>query len=802
MDEGNYLTREFKWFTQKDYFPTAKQLSAVKAELGEDADEILASLNSKKLSAIENRNFLPTAIDGFLRKKKDLGPAMLDYLGEIRQPGERIRGSLTRVARGVYRDEADAEIKDLLLTKGLATNSSAPGLTELSLRRYERGGSGIYVPQHVQSALDQIYVGGGKDAVAVPVSSALSDLWNTGVGVSKAVKVLLNPPSYAVQLYGNTANLVGMGINPFSGAVRGLRMALSEYGPIERLTKNPQARISLLREINDMTRYGIKGTNILDSDIRSSLERGFFSDTTQKIIDPISKAYTVPDTMGRFVAWKHHQRLLRDVFPTANEETIKRYAADVTNDVYQNYARLSRTGKELSRVGIIPQFASFTMEFARNQYNQGRLIREMMAGTFGSGAKGLGPANVAAMREEGGRRLSALLGVYGLTFASIKAFNANNGVDNTTEAALKDVAIPAYDDNRFLAISYDPKTRTGKYANPSYIVPNAVGLSALDAGLKGEPVQGVVDLLTNEFVGEGSFLLRSTAAALFNVDPKNRKKISAEVEGYKNIEERVRFLIGDAFEPGFAREVTKFQQAQRGQGELTTGDVARRQVGVRLNSFKVDESAMFRIKEFVENAQLVASRYSSARDYANKSPEEVAAIYQESNATYKANMQEVIKKVNSLRTLNFSEDEIIKILGGDGARLSNSAILDTLDGKVSDIPLVKRVTPTGVWEEKVSVLPRAEQMQEIQRIARVDPNLGKSLMSISRSEQLAKQRGVTSRDSLIMNLGVSDGTRAGYIYKQSIGLQNPDAYIQAMARKGIVTPEVFRQIKLLQQANQ
>ena len=211
---------------------------------------------------------------------------------------------------------------------------------------------------------------------------------------------------------------------------------------------------------------------------------------------------------------------------------------------------------------------------------------------------------------------------------------------------------------------------------------------------------------------------------------------------------------------------------------------------------------MFRIKEFVENSQLVASRYYSARDYAKKSPEEVAAIYQESNATHKANMQEVIKKVNSLRALNLSEDEIIKILGGDGARLGNSAILDTLDGKVSDIPLVKRVTPTGIWEEKISILPRAEQMQEIQRISRADPSLGKSLMSMARSEQLAKQRGITSRDSLIMNLGVSDGTRAGYIYKQSIGLQNPDAYIQGMARKGIVTPEVFRQIKLLQQANQ
>jgi hypothetical protein len=211
---------------------------------------------------------------------------------------------------------------------------------------------------------------------------------------------------------------------------------------------------------------------------------------------------------------------------------------------------------------------------------------------------------------------------------------------------------------------------------------------------------------------------------------------------------------------------------------------------------------MFRIKEFVENSQLVASRYSSARDYAKKSPEEVAAIYAESNATHKANMQEVIKKVNGLRTLNFSEDEIIKVLGGEGARLGNSAILDTLNGKVSDIPLVKRVTPTAVWEEKISVLPRQEQMKEIQRIARVNPSLGKSLLSISRSEQLAKQRGMTPKDSLIMGLGSSDGTRAGYIYQQSIGFPNPDAYIQSMARKGIVTPEVFRQIKLLQQANQ
>jgi hypothetical protein len=802
MDEGNYLTREFRWFTDKNYFPTQKQLDAVRAELGEGAEEVLASLNNKKLTAVENQNFLPTAIDGFLRKRKDLGPAMLEYLGEIKQPGERIRGSLSRVARGAYRDEGDAAIKQLLLERGIASRTSSPGAVEISLRRYEQGGSGVYAAPHVQKALDQIYTVSGKDAARAPVTAALSDLWNTGVGVSKAVKVLLNPPSYAVQLYGNTANLLGMGINPFVGAGRGLRLALSEYGPVERLSKNPESRIALLKDINDMGRYGIKGTNILDSDIRSSLERGIFSDTAQKIIDPVSKAYTTPDTMGRFVAWKHHQRLFRDMFPTANEETIKQFAADVTNDVYQNYSRLSRTGRDLSRIGIIPQFASFTMEFARNQYNQGRIIREMMAGTLGKNVKGLGQANMDAMRLAAGERLSALLGVYALTFASIKAFNANNNVDQETEAALKTVAIPSWDNNRFLAITYDPETKTGKYANPSYVVPNAVGLSALDAGLKGEPLEGVMDMLTNEFVGEGSFLFRSTAAALFNVDPKNRKKISTEVDRYKNTVDRVKFLVEDAFQPGFAREVRKFQEARRGQGELTTGDVARRQIGVRLNSFDVKESAMFSIKENVENSRLESSRYSSARDYSNKSQEEIAQIYQRANASHNANMQEIIKKVDSLRALKIPQDEIIEILGSEGARLGSAAILDTLRGTISDLPLVKRTTPTAIWDERIAPLGSREQEQEIRRIASTDPQLANSLVSILRSNRSAEARGITGIDRLYMGLGVADGTRAEYIYRQMQESPNPTALLNEFKRKGIVTPQVAEQIRQRQAASQ
>jgi len=130
MDEGNYLTREFRFFTDADYFPTQKQLDAVRAEIGEGANEVLANLAQKKLSSVKNKNFLPTAIDGFLRQRKEIGPALLDYLGEIKDPGERIRGTLSRVARGVYRDEADGAIKSILERNGLATRTPGPRMQE------------------------------------------------------------------------------------------------------------------------------------------------------------------------------------------------------------------------------------------------------------------------------------------------------------------------------------------------------------------------------------------------------------------------------------------------------------------------------------------------------------------------------------------------------------------------------------------------------------------------------------------------------------------------------------------------
>lgn len=798
--DGKYLTREFRFFTDKDYFPTAKQRQAVLAELGEGGEEYLASLDKKKLSNLNNRNYLPASIDGFLRQKKELGPALLDYLGEITEPGERIRGTLSRLARGVYRDEADNAIKNLLVARGLASTSPAQGAVELALKRFETGGSGFYVMPYVQRAINQVYLSGVKNDLQNPIIGGLKDLWNAGVGLSKAVKVLVNPPSYAVQAYGNAINLIGMGINPFAGAGRGLRLALSEYGPISNLTRNPEAKRRLIADAAEMTKYGIKGSNILDSDIRSGFERGIFSKVSQKALDPLSKAYTVPDTVGRFVAWKANQRLVRNIFPSASDETIKRFAADITNDTYQNYDRLSKTFKEFSKIGIVPQFASFTAELARNQYNQGRIIKEMMQGTLGRGVKGLGKADLAAMRIEGGKRLSSLLAVYGLSYGAVKAWNQNHNVTDAKEAALKETVLPDYDETKLLAITLSNDGKKVKYANPSYIVPIYTALSALDQGLSGQPIEGVKNLLINEFVGEGSFLARSVLSGVSNVDLDTGKVVSYETDKFKNAIERAKFVISDAFTPGVSREVTKLQQSLRGQGELTPSDVMRRQAGVRVNALNTQEQAMFKIKKSVENSRLASADYSAARDYRKLSPQEIAATYEKANAAYRDAMTKIARHANNLSTLGFTQGEIIQTLKDSG--LGSSSILSVLNNEIPNLPLVKRETGTQIWEDRIAMLPKQQQMSEIRKISRDNPSLGRSLISIYKSEELAKRRGMTPMDSLIMSLGTSDGSRAAYIYKQSIRYQNPNAYIQAMARKGIVTGEVMRQIRMMQQANQ
>ena len=819
MDRGNYLTREYRFFTDKKYFPTKQQRQGAVDELANSfyleattagspitreqslsrASQYLDDIDLKKLSEVGSFNLYPSSIDGFMKGRSELGPAFRGYLGEITDPGERVAGTMGRLARSVYRDATDSEIIKNFQRLGIGTENRAdPMFVPLKLRRAPGDAPKLFVPPHVQDAINELYLSNADEEIGNMAFRTLKDSIESGVSASKAVKVLLNPASYSVQFYGNAANLLGQGINPFgNGFSRGLRLAVSEFGPIERLTKNPEARKALLNDIQEMTKYGIKGANILDSDIRSGLETGVFGKALQKGLDPFAKTYTIPDTVGRYVSWKANQKMVSNVFPSASPEMVKLFAAEVTNNTYQNYQRLSSSLKKASRLGFIPQFASFTLEFARNQYHQGRIIRQMLNGTFGQGVVALGAADRRRMQIEGAKRLASLTTLYAGTAGAIKVFNEQNGVDQKTENALRDVAIPDYDRSRMLAMTLDKKTMTGKYANPSYIIPHATALSAFEAGLNGADASSVSNLITEELVGEGSFFARSLYSAVLGFNPRTGKPISYQTKPFERAKDAIKFFVEDAFTPGFSREVKKLGEAQRGQGDLAVDDVIARQFGARFNPINVKENARFKFKSISDRIQLASGDYTAARDYRNLSPQDVEAQYQKSNQARRDAMAVVLRHVDSLRTIGMNDNDIVQIMRDGG--IASKDILAAFDKEIPDLPRVKRQTPSEYWSEVISVLPAEKQMEEIRKLARSreTASLAQSLDNLRKQDLNYKARGIDAKDRLVLALGIADGERASYLHKRAKESGDYNTFVQNAIRRNLITKDVMQQMNIL-----
>jgi hypothetical protein len=802
-----YARKEYKAFLDPNYKPSGKQKQAARNELieaamkrGEDFDTASASAD-EHLKRLENsfastrkedpRGFFGNGVDSVFKKRKNPGEAEKIWLGEIKDPVERMRGTLTGIAKSVARERTNLILGKELVDAGVASTTKVDDdMIEIVLRGTGQEGSGLYAYPQVQTALNELYVGNGSEKMDNIFLNGLRDLYGAGVGLSKGAKVLFNTVAYPVQVYGNTANLLGMGINPFSKAGRGLRLALADVPLVSRamegLDKTPKARKALLNELEDMAKYGIKNANVLESDIRSTLNAGPFSKWLQKGLDPVGKAYQVPDTLGRYVGWKANQNTIRKMFPNASDEVVKKQAAMMINDTYQNYDKLSNVVRTLSRWGVMPQFASFTAEFARNQYNQGKMIARMIAGNFGEEFGELGAANVTKMRVEGSKRLASLLGVYGGTYAAIEGVKAASGVDDKKEEALRDVVYAPYDKNRNQLVKLDEGGRTGWVANPSYVVPHALGLSALQAGLNGDSEQSVIGLLAEELVGEGSFIFQSAYQALANRDDRGRL-ISEQVNELDQARERLGFFLTESFRPGFSRELKKLEKARLGKGDLTLKEVGARQLGARINPFDVGEAAMFTIRNTNKLSNEAKSGYNSLLKRGESSEAELNQAYERANNIYSDAFAALSKNNQSLIELGYDENERIKIF--KDANVSSKRVLEILDNSPSELPRASKKSTSDIYNEQGDTMQ--EKLVNIKRYLRKDPVVGKRLKAMWLRDQKSTKRGLSEKDSIIRNMDTDE--KVDYLSRNP-GMINefrrkgvlPDSVMQALRIKGVI----------------
>ena len=797
-----YARREYEAFLNPNYKPTKQQEQAARNELassfiakGDDNETAFAKANKKIetlkegfASEFKDSSKGGSNIDSIFRKRKNPGKAEREWLGEVRDPVERMRGTLTGVARSVAREKTNDILTRELIKSGIAFPSQVDGnMIKIALRGMPKEKSGLYAYPQVQTALNELYVGNGSEKMDNIFLNGLQDLYRAGVGLSKGVKVLLNTVAYPVQVYGNTANLLGMGINPFSNVPRGLRLALADVPLISRalegLENTPKARKALLDELEEMSKYGIKNANILESDIRSTLDSGPFSKWLQKGLDPFGKAYQTADTMGRYVGWKANQNTIEKIFPGVSDEAKKKMAAMMINDTYQNYDKLSNVVRTLSRWGVMPQFASFTAEFARNQYNQGKMIARMLAGNFGQEfSTELGEANVKQMRSIGIKRLASLLGVYGATYAGIEGVKAASGVDDKKEEALRDVVYAPWDKNRNQLVKLDKGGRTGWVANPSYVVPHALGLSALQAGLNGDSEQSVIGLMAEELVGDGSFIFQEAYQALANRDERG-ELISEQVDELDQARERLTFFLTESFRPGFSRELKKIQKARLGKGDLTLKEAGARQLGARINPFDVGEAATFTVRNTNTLSNKAKSRYTSLLKFGDASEAELNEVYNRSNEIYSDAFVALSKNNESLSALGYNENERIKIFKDGG--ISSKRILEILTNSPSDLPRTSKQSTSEIYGEMGETMQ--EKRSNIMKSMRTDPQTGKRLMSMWVREKRNASKGLNQRDTLMRNMDTDE--KVDYLSK------NP-GMINEFRRKNMLSNEVLRALRI------
>jgi len=793
----SYNRREYKLFLDSKYEPDAKLETAAFNELAEKMGPAKAKAHMDKLQnasaatrAEDPRSFMGAPVDSVLRRKHNPGAAERAWLGEVTEAPERIRGTLSGMGKSVARAEADSRIARSLVEDGIGAKAHSKGLVELRLRGTGPEGTGVYVNPEVQVALNNIYLPSTDVGTENIVINAMQDLYRASVAGSKASKVLLNTIAYPVQLYGNTASLIGMGVNPFNlkNASRGMDIALAEFGGIEAIRKNPASRKALLDEIQEMARYGIKNANILDSDLRSTLDNGIFSKAVGKVTDPLGKAYSVPDTMGRYVGWKSQQKTLRKLFPDASDEIIKREAAHLINDTYQNYDKLSNVVRTLSRWGVMPQFASFTAEFARNQYNQGKIIWQMLRGTY-KGIEDMGQVNTTAMRVEGAKRLAALTAVYGTTYGAIEGVKAAGGLGQEDQDAIRDLGYADYDKNKELMVNYDKKTRKGWTANPSYIIPHSIGLSALKAGMRGDDEASVAGMLAEELVGDGSFIMQEAFRALSNKN-KYGKEITNEMNDLRAASDKLKYFVTESFRPGVSREFKKFAKAKRGAGDLTLAEVGQRQLGLRRNAFDLNADAKFAVSRSNDPAKNEASKYYSLIKYKEPSDQEANAAYEQAERINQESFAALTKNRESLRQLGFSEDEIIETMKGGG--VSSKRILSVLSGRPEKLPRVKLPSTSEVYDNLTG--NASAKRKQIMEIRKTDRALAQRLMQNLKREQRDRRAGVNPKESLMKNLDVAERAR------MIMDHPNPSGYLREMQRKGIATKQVVDLVRLMQRA--
>ena len=536
---GKYIFRQFKAFDSKAkwgynyvkknepgiYAEAVKEIKATypkltDKEVDQSIKEILDKTRAEEFYMGTSKAGKISA-SSFFKKNNDLSPAMLNLLGEVRNPAINILESGKKASALTINHAGQLKLKDQMLKMGIAStekNADLGHTYRIGEETYEydsidkdkplaeekvkkkgkrtskqfTGLKDTWMNPHIGKELDKYFAPVNK-GLSTPMDVVLRTL-ATATATGKYAQVILNPISYP------TNALSGIGTEVYNGRVswdaKGARAYLNierlrnadrdsgkPYGAVEQakfrdqINSTVMARkggvnsVSLVSLTAELEQGGILNSNVIAGDLKATHELAF-GENAKEAADIFSKAYQVPDNRIKMSAFVHELHKYMKAYPKETVgQAVKRALTDVRGTT-QNYNMVQKFIKSLSSHGVvIPTYVSYRAELIRNTINTGRLaVRELTSGN-------------TQLQIAGGKRVAGMIFtamVVQQAWSTLSEWMTGLGEDELE--MLNALKAPWFGNKNLVYL--EAKDGELKYFDPEYVVPQTMFLNALDGGYK------------------------------------------------------------------------------------------------------------------------------------------------------------------------------------------------------------------------------------------------------------------------------------------------------------------------------
>lgn len=686
------------------------------------------------------------------KRKLDEQPELREYLGEYTETGERLFGTISRLGRMVAREEGNKKITDTIMSSQLGQVFDSPsqvpdgmvplriggksqtigdqlvtknrkkttyqtedgqyfdtlhsakkaGFREDQLKKFTRQstkvrqpGQTVYVTEEVNQALREFFNSKSNRDAPNFVVDVIGKVLSTTTAGAKFVRVPLNLASYPVQWLGNAVMVAAQGMNPFSGVSarkgayrKGFGVALNEMN-----NKGISGGKYSIDEINRLKELDLVDQGVIASDIRDGFKNGIIPKAGAKSINFFGKAYNIFDTAQRIVVYENYKGLLKKHIPDSQlskipKKELEELAAELTNSTYQNYGRINKNLRQLSRYGILSEFASFNLELVRTTYNQARLGKRMIDGSFvDEMASRYGVTmDKKAIRREGMKRMFALSSIMSAGSLGVTLMNRESGVDSDEEEFYREYVVAPWERDQALHIRRDGNKI--KLANMSYQIPFAEMTSILESAFRGDDFSSVmgnmIDSAWGKFGGDLTINLKNAVAATQNSDLQTGERIT-HARGFSKALDQVQYYFAENFTPGTVRDLKKFEE-RGGLGSID--NQLRYTLGYRSRNTDIETGIGFKLRDIQSNLEGVRSDYSSDLYKSDN----VAQAYETNNATYKQNAEALVDFVEKARAFHagnedagLTDEKLVALM--KNARIPRAVIDAAMEGSVVDMQI-------------------------------------------------------------------------------------------------------------------